>query len=127
MVKNIASWSDRLFAWLIDFVIIAVVAGYGLSLSLGGMAFLGGGLIFFIYWTILEYYRGQSVGKIVFNLKVVNKYGKSITIVQSAIQSFGKSFLLPIDVIIGWIFFPRDKQRLFNRVSDTFVIRLSKK
>jgi hypothetical protein len=40
-----------------------------------------------------------------------------------AIQSFGKAFLLPIDVFFGWIFTNEKRQRLFNRASDTIVIK----
>ena len=40
-----------------------------------------------------------------------------------AIQSFGKAFLLPIDVFFGWIFTNDKRQRLFNRASDTIVIK----
>ena len=40
-----------------------------------------------------------------------------------AIQSFGKAFLLPIDVFFGWIFTNDKRQRLFDRASDTIVIR----
>ena len=41
-----------------------------------------------------------------------------------AVQSFGKAFLLPIDVFFGWIFTNDKLQRLFNRASDTIVIRV---
>jgi hypothetical protein len=41
-----------------------------------------------------------------------------------AIQSFGKAFLLPIDVFFGWIFTNEKRQRLFNRASDTIVIKV---
>jgi hypothetical protein len=41
----------------------------------------------------------------------------------AAIQSFGKAFLLPIDVFFGWIFTNDKRQRLFNRASDTIVIK----
>jgi hypothetical protein len=41
-----------------------------------------------------------------------------------AAQSFGKPFLLPIDVFFGWIFTNDKRQRLFNRASDTIVIRV---
>ena len=41
-----------------------------------------------------------------------------------AIQNFGKAFLLPIDVFFGWIFTNEKRQRLFNRASDTIVIKV---
>jgi hypothetical protein len=33
--------------------------------------------------------------------------------------------LLPIDVFFGWIFTNDKRQRLFNRASDTIVVRIS--
>ena len=41
-----------------------------------------------------------------------------------AIQSFGKAFLLPIDVFFGWIFTNEKRQRLLNRGSSTIVIKI---
>lgn len=48
----------------------------------------------------------------------------SSNIKSSAIESFGKSLLLPIDVILGWIFTNYKRQRIFNRISNTIVIKL---
>jgi len=43
---------------------------------------------------------------------------------QAAIESIGKAFLLPLDCIIGWILYPSRRQRLFNYLSDTIVVRV---
>ena len=40
-----------------------------------------------------------------------------------AIQSFGKAFLLPIDVFFGWIFTNDKRQRLLSKAADTIVIK----
>ena len=50
--------------------------------------------------------------------------GNKIDIKGAAIESFGKAFLLPIDVILGWIFTNNKRQRIFGRISDTIVINL---
>ena len=42
-----------------------------------------------------------------------------------AIQSFGKAFLLPIDVLLGWIFTNDKRQRLLSRAANTIVIRFA--
>ena len=39
-------------------------------------------------------------------------------------SSFGKAFLLPFDVILGWIFTNERRQRIFNRASNTIVIKI---
>ena len=79
------------------------------------------GVLTFIYWTVLEGYRGQSLGKMVLNLTVVGPFGESIGFKDAAIESFGKAFLLPLDCLVGWAALPGSGQRLFNRISDTVV------
>lgn len=122
MANKLAGWADRFWAWLIDIIIVGLFTG--VAFPAGG--FWAGGFVLFIYWTLTEFYRGQSVGKMAMNLKVVGKNGKKISLVQSAVQSFGKAFILPIDLIIGWLAMPGEKLRLFNRVSDTIVIKIKK-
>lgn len=50
--------------------------------------------------------------------------GKSVDTKSASLESFGKSFLLPIDVILGWLFTNNKRQRIFNKISDTIVIKL---
>jgi hypothetical protein len=38
--------------------------------------------------------------------------------------SFGKSFLLVIDVMLGWIFTNEKRHRIFNRAGNTIVIKM---
>jgi hypothetical protein len=57
-------------------------------------------------------------------IKTVDLSGNRIDIKSAAIESFGKAFLLPIDVILGWIFTNNKRQRIFNRISNTIVIKL---
>jgi hypothetical protein len=46
---------------------------------------------------------------------------------SAIIEGFGKAFLLPIDVALGWIFTNNKRQRIFNRISNTIVIKLKPK
>jgi hypothetical protein len=50
--------------------------------------------------------------------------GNRANIRSIAIESFGKSFLLPIDLILGWIFTNEKRQRIFARAGETIVIKL---
>jgi uncharacterized RDD family membrane protein YckC len=83
-------------------------------------------LAFFGYWTYFEYTSGQSIGKRLLKIKTIDLSGNGIDIKSAAIESFGKAFLLPIDVILGWIFTNNKRQRIFNRISNTIVIKLKK-
>ena len=134
----IAKWSDRFFAWLIDFCIISIISTTVLSSIFGTInyelsekliwaemtQFIPTSIVFFAYWTILEYKKGQTIGKKILNLKVTDMYGKSPDLKGSIIGSFGKTFLLPLDVVLGWIFTNEKRQRIFNKIGDTIVIKI---
>ena len=138
----LAKWSDRFFAWLIDFIIVniavnAVFAAAAFPFWFGRMDrwvdgdIFGGPLhylitstAFFAYWVFFETTKGQSIGKIILKIKTMDMAGRPADAKSVAIQSFGKAFLLPIDVILGWIFTNERRQRIFNRASDTIVVRV---
>jgi uncharacterized RDD family membrane protein YckC len=137
---HLATWSRRFWAWLIDVIVVgAVVSGLGSAVApvpgppaplangfvldvsvLGGF----GGIVSWLYWTILEGRWGQSAGKKVLNLQVVDREGGEIDYVTAGVQSLGKAFLLVLDCLIGWIAMSGTKLRLFNRVSGTIVIEV---
>jgi len=124
----LANWWERFFAWLIDVVIVGVVtsaafwnpAAWPFSMGISSV-------ISFLYWTGFEGYNGQSIGKMIFNIRMTGEKGEKIDYTRSAIQSFGKAFLLPIDVIVGLVARPENKVRAFNILSHTVVIKLSSK
>lgn len=124
---GLASWGERLWAWLIDVLLIGIlwssittVSSFN-ALSPGGLGLFS--VLLFVYWTALEGYRGQSLGKMFMNIIVTGPAGESIGFRDSAIESFGKAFLLPLDCLAGWIVFRSSGQRAFNRLSDTVVAR----
>ncbi|GKS67746.1 hypothetical protein YTPLAS73_12930 [Nitrosarchaeum sp.] len=135
---TIAKWSDRFFAWLIDFCIITVISTLMIFAFFGKIdydlnekfvwaettQFIQTSIIFFAYWTILEYKTGQSIGKKILNLKVTNAYGKQSDLKGIIISSFGKTFLIPVDVVLGWIFTNEKRQRIFNKIGDTMVTKI---
>jgi len=81
-------------------------------------------VMFFLYWIILEYKTGQTVGKKMFNLKITNNQGKKPSLIGVIISSFGKSFILPIDIILGLIITNEKRQRIFNKLGDTLIIKI---
>ena len=137
---TVARWSDRFFAWLIDLVIVwtgafavflAVFGAYNLGkLSVTDfeysetLEFAPASIVFFAYWIILEYKTGQSIGKKALRLKITDLKGQKPDLKSIIISSFGKSFIIPIDVILGWIFTNKKRQRIFNRLGNTIVIKI---
>ncbi|MEO9295627.1 MAG: RDD family protein [Nitrososphaera sp.] len=136
----LARWSTRFWAWLVDFIIMTVAAEILFAIAYAPLAFYQGvennaglgavrygvqSLTFFAYWTYFESTTGQSIGKRLLRIKTTSLAGDKPDTKNAAIQSFGKAFLLPIDVILGWIFTNENRQRLFNRASDTVVVKVA--
>lgn len=123
----LSSYNERFWAWLIDVLLMSIIWYRVMfvikmeALSIAGALLLAGAL--FIYWTALEGYRGQSLGKMILNIVVTGTLGEDICFKDAAVEAFGKAFLLPIDCLIGWFAFSRQRQRLFNKISDTVVIK----
>ena len=134
----IAKWSDRFVAWLIDFIIISSISAVIVASTFGitnfewnenmmfseSTSYIPASILFLLYWIISEYKGGQSIGKKILHLKVVNIDGKPPSLLGVIISSFGKSFLLPIDLILGLIFTNQKRQRIFNKIGDTIVIKI---
>jgi uncharacterized RDD family membrane protein YckC len=138
----LASWGERFVAWLIDMIVLGVLLSwmvwpgfYWLPGAWGTMVprwipFVDLGfrnLIYFLYWTVLEGTYGQSVGKMVMKIRVVQLDGQALDMGKATYQSIGKAFLLPLDCIIGWIQYSSRQQRLFNYLSKTVVVKTSDK
>ena len=132
----LAKWKDRFFAWMVDFVIISILStsiffisflylddNFESFISNDGM-YIPTSVMFFTYWIILEYKTGQTIGKKMFNLKITNIQGKKPNLLEVIISSFGKSFILPIDIIVGWILTNDKRQRMFNKLGNTVVIKI---
>ena len=51
-------------------------------------------------------------------------YGNKPSLKGIMISSFGKSFLLPIDIVLGWILTNEKRQRVFNKLGDTLVVKI---
>jgi uncharacterized RDD family membrane protein YckC len=134
----LAKWTDRFFAWLIDFIIISTISTLIIFLSFGSIyyefeedglwaentQYIPASIMFFVYWVILEYKTGQTIGKKIMNLKVSDIKGGKPKLVGILLSCFGKSFLLPIDVILGWILTNEKRQRIFNKLGDTITVKI---
>lgn len=120
-----ASWKERFWAWLIDVLLVGILWSSLITISsTNRFSPVGLGLLMallFVYWTVLEGYRGQSLGKMILNIVVVGPDGEKIGFGDSALESLGKAFILPLDCIIGWIVYKGQGQRAFNKFSNTVV------
>jgi uncharacterized RDD family membrane protein YckC len=139
---TLASWGDRFLAWLADFILVSI--GLAILFALisipfwfsyygnmerafrdsGTLPYIISSLGFLAYWTYFESTTGQSIGKRLLKIKTTDLDGRKIDTKSAVIESFGKSFLLPIDVVLGWIFTNNKRQRIFNIITNTIVIKL---
>lgn len=134
----IAKWADRFLAWLIDFIIISIVSTAIMFATFGtidvettedmfwaeSMQYIPSSMIFFAYWTVLEYKTGQTVGKKILSLRITDMSGGRPSLKGVILSSFGRSFLLPIDVVLGLILTNEKRQRIFNKLGDTLVVKI---
>jgi uncharacterized RDD family membrane protein YckC len=93
----------------------------------GPLPYIISSLGFLAYWTYFESTSGQSIGKRLLKIKTTDLGGRKIDKKSAIIESFGKAFLLPIDVALGWIFTNNKRQRIFNRIANTIVVKLKPK
>jgi uncharacterized RDD family membrane protein YckC len=134
----LAGWETRFWAWLIDIVLIGLlVLAISDRLSPAWQVTIGPGLfsfslfsvVLFLYWTLLEGYRGQSIGKMALKIRAVGRAGEDIGFATAAVESFGKAFLIILDCLIGWLTMPGKKMgRGFPRLEswEESALRISR-
>jgi uncharacterized RDD family membrane protein YckC len=76
------------------------------------------------YSTLLEGHSGQTLGKIMFSLKVVSLGSEKLTYENAAVRNFGKCFLLPIDLLLGLRIKDKRFIKIFDKYSRTTVIHI---
>jgi len=125
----LAAAKKRVFAFLIDFgiafaIFLALPNTFSLftkgpSSLLDLNVILFSLVLFWIYFTLLEGFAGQSLGKRLIGLMVVQLNGKKPFYDQAAVRNFSKGFffLLPFDLAIGL----RLKDQKFVRYFDKFA------
>ena len=132
-VLPLASFKKRVFAFLIDFSLaFGVFMAFPNTLSLiteGGIFRLDINVIFFLvllwmYFTLLEGFAGQSLGKRLVGLMVIRADGKKLFYDHAAVRNFGKAFLLPFDLLVGYRLNDKRFTRYFDKFAGTMVIDL---
>ncbi|TRZ80610.1 ArsR family transcriptional regulator [bacterium] len=133
----VADTMKRAAAFLVDMgVIFAITVATslvnGIAAVLAGNYFFDSNLVLFlvflwIYSTLLEGFAGQTLGKRIFGLKVVNITGKKFSYDVAAVRNFGKCFLLPIDLIAGYWIMEKKYIKYFDKFTGAIVIDTSVK
>ena len=132
-------WLWRLVAFVIDaiivyFVLAVLTALIALPALLGGVGFFGAvfgglaflwGIVFVLYFAVLESTRGASIGKGFFHLKVVSKTGSNPTLGEAFVRNISKIYwlLLLLDVIIGLAISKDYQEKYSDHLMGTKVVR----
>ena len=132
--KQHAPLWKRILAYVVDAMIIAVLLSPLPSIRITSFildmaivrslltVFLVGSILTVLYFALLEFYVGQTIGKLVFSLAIASE-GKALNFSQVLLRNVPKfsSLLLIIDslpIILG-----RSHQRFFERISHTEVVQ----
>ncbi len=135
---RLASFKKRAFAFLIDAILMLGVAAITtvpdvLSILTGGTILTSQiNVVFFAtlallwgYSTLLEGFRGQTIGKIIAGLQVVRTDGRNLSYDYVAVRNFGKAFLLPLDLVVGLRLHDSRYIRYFDKFAGTTVVDLN--
>lgn len=123
----------RLLSYAIDMIAVSSVAGLVNSLVTIEYNFMGislEGLIFWIlcllYFTLMTHFNnGQTLGKMVTNLRVISLDGKKLSWGQVVSrETFGRYVQSKIVILYLFIAFAPKKQSLFDMLSDTAVVKI---
>ncbi|MFW9830654.1 MAG: RDD family protein [Candidatus Thorarchaeota archaeon] len=80
--------------------------------------------ILWMYFTILEGYQGQTIGKMLFGIRIVDVSGARMNPHAAAIRALTKVLVLPFDILIGLI---KSRKagflRFFAQYTRTWVVR----
>jgi len=130
-ILPLATFKKRASAFLIDFAIafsvfltlpnIFTIFTKGAAALLDINVVLFSLVLFWVYFTLLEGFAGQSLGKRVIGLKVVQVDDKDISYDRAAVRSFGKVFLLPFDLLFGLRLKDQKFIRYFDKFAQTIV------
>ncbi|MFF4619490.1 RDD family protein [Nonomuraea jabiensis] len=132
----------RLFAGVLDWLIVNVISApfswpsweYVWDRSRGAWdrypvehTFLAGLVAFLYFWLLHAFWNGQTLGKRLFGMRVVQENGARITVAQAAVRQIVETALAWICCVgslvdLGWILFDHRKQAVHDKVARTVVV-----
>lgn len=132
----------RLFAGVLDGIIVGIVSApfswtswtYAWDSHKGVWdrypaqhTFLAGIVAFLYFWLLHAYWNGQTVGKKVFGMRVVQVDGTRIGVGQAALRQAVETVLSWLCCVgglldLGWILFDPRKQALHDKAARTVVV-----
>ena len=137
MKKEVASFTRRILAYIIDVLIINTLilkpfnlfSKTSLTIQLSRETIIIGfstAILTLLYWALLEFTVRQSIGKIITRI-YVSSLKKQLTLYQCILRNITKIVtpILIIDTLYAMI--NKTHQRYFEKISNTEVLQVPKK
>ena len=134
-----ASGELRVIAWLVDiFVMGAIVVAIAFWSTGTGIADrnesldIAPGLLLmsspWLYYWLLTGLRGQTLGKMLMGIVVVDKQGRLPGIGRAAVRELLGKTISTLPLLIGfvWMFFDPQRQGWYDKLASTYVVRRSR-
>jgi uncharacterized RDD family membrane protein YckC len=116
---------DFVISWIVGMLIISIELNFSQNSIiplLGGLSWI---VFFLVYYVYMEGSRGQTIGKMLTRIKVVNEDGGKINMKQALIRNVLRFFDAIAFYLVGAILIWRSdkKQRLGDSVAKTIVVK----
>lgn len=133
-----AGFFVRLFAYVIDLLLVSVGI-FVIKFSSGffavtiltrnvffnfSLADIIGFFLTSVYFVLLTYFNGQTVGKMILSIEVVKKEGDKLSVIDCIVREVFGRYLSSIIMYVGYLMIgpDKEKQSLADRICDTRVI-----
>ena len=135
--QRYAGFWMRFWAYIVDLIVVFSLTGLIVkpftmidsfreaTLWLWSVSGLLGGVIFFAYFLFMTKWRGQTLGKMIFGLRVIRKDGERLSWSDTLIREVVGRFihrLLFLFFLYAVVAFTPKKQGLHDMFADTLVI-----
>lgn len=128
---NNIGFGPRFLAWLVDLVVLVIVAGiFGALVGLlggnaGWVTNFGSLIISVGYFVFYQEYAGQTLGKKALGIKVVDLNGKKPTYMTFFLREIIGKFISGLVFGLGylWILWDPKKQGWHDKIASTYVVK----
>jgi uncharacterized RDD family membrane protein YckC len=136
--RRYAGFWMRFWAYLVDLLVVFGLTGFLVkpftmidsfqeaTLWFWSLSAFLSGLVFFAYFIFMTKWRGQTLGKMIFGLRVIRKDGKQLswldTFIREGVGRFIHRFIFWMFLIYIVVAFTPKKQGVHDLFADTLVI-----
>lgn len=123
---ELADIGNRFIALIVDIIVVGAIGGiFGISVDFVGGSALGILLWAGYQWYFLTRHNGQTLGKMLMNIRVIKMDGSPIADADALLRYFGYlvgSFVVMLGFI--WALFDPDNQGWHDKLAKTYVVKV---